>query len=151
MEVEIIFINFMDQLYRTALLMLADIQDAEDAVQETYIRYLLKKPKLQSETHVKAWFMRVCINICKNQIRYRNRHAHYNILETDIIGENFSEQEIFRELSLLPLKLRTVLILYSIEGYSVKEIAQILKISESSVKKRPQRGREKLSIQLREE
>ena len=148
MEPETLFINFMDQLYRMARFMLSDVQDAEDAVQETYVRFLIRKPKLKDEEHGKAWLMRVCINICKNQLRFRNRHPQCNIIEVDTKGIDFGEREILREISLLPVKLRSAMILYSIEGYSVKEIAGILKISEAAVKKRLQRGREQLGIRL---
>ncbi len=92
MEIELLFINYMDHLYRMALFMLSDVQDAEDAVQETYVRLLLKKPRLRDEEHGKAWLIRVCINICKNQIRFRSRHPQYSILETDIIEFDFGEQ-----------------------------------------------------------
>ena len=85
MKTEELFIEYMDNLYRIAVFMLSNVQDAEDAVQETYVRYLLKKPKLNNQEHEKAWLMRVCINICKNQIRYRNRHPKYNIEEVDVM------------------------------------------------------------------
>lgn len=148
MEIELLFINYMDHLYRIALFMLSDVQDAEDAVQETYVRLLLKKPRLRDEEHGKAWLIRVCINICKNQIRFRSRHPQCSILETDIMEFDFGEQEILREISQLPIKLKSAIILYAIEGYSVREISEILNISEAAVKKRLQRSREKLSIQL---
>lgn len=140
----------MDLLYRMAVFMLSNTQDAEDAVQETYVRYLLKKPKLRDEEHAKAWLMRVCINICKNQIRYRKRHPQHPIIETDMTEFDLGEQEILREISLLPAKYKSVIILHSIEGYSVKEIAGILKISDAAVKKRLQRAREQLKIQIGE-
>lgn len=106
MKTEELFIEYMDNLYRIAVFMLSNVQDSEDAVQETYVRYLLKKPKLNNQEHEKAWLMRVCINICKNQIRYRNRHPKYNIEEVDVIGIELEEKEILREISLLPVKLR---------------------------------------------
>lgn len=106
MKTEELFIEYMDNLYRIAVFMLSNVQDAEDAVQETYVRYLLKKPKLNNQEHEKAWLMRVCINICKNQIRYRNRHPKYNIEEVDVIGIKLEEKEILREISLLPVKLK---------------------------------------------
>ena len=106
MKTEELFIEYMDNLYRIAVFMLSNVQDAEDAVQETYVRYLLKKPKLNNQEHEKAWLMRVCINICKNQIRYRNRHPKYNIEEVDVIGIELEEKEILREISLLPVKLK---------------------------------------------
>ena len=68
--------------------------------------FLPEKPKLNNQEHEKAWLMRVCINICKNQIRYRNRHPKYNIEEVDVIGIELEEKEILREISLLPVKLK---------------------------------------------
>lgn len=148
MELEELFIQYMDDLYRMAFFMLLNVQDAEDAVQETFVRFLLKKPFIKDEEHGKAWLMRVCMNICKNQLRFRKRHPQSQILETDIGENGFGELELLREISFLPAKLKSTLILYAIEGYSVKEISGILKISEAAVKKRLQRGREKLNVQL---
>ena len=150
MRAETLFTEHMDLLYRMALFMLSNTHDAEDAVQETYVRYLLKKPKLKDEEHAKAWLKRVCINICKNQIRYWKRHPSSPINETDISETTLGEQEILREISLLPTKYKSVIILHSIEGYSVKEISNILKISDAAVKKRLQRAREQLKLKIGE-
>lgn len=150
MRAETLFTEHMDLLYRMALFMLSNTHDAEDAVQETYVRYLLKKPKLKDEEHAKAWLMRVCNNICKNQIRYWKRHPSSPISETDISETTLGEQEILREISLLPTKYKSVIILHSIEGYSVKEISNILKISDAAVKKRLQRAREQLKLKIGE-
>lgn len=69
-------------------------------------------------------------------------------MEGEIQSHDFGEREVIREIGKLPIKLRSTLILYAIEGYSVKEISVILQISEAAVKKRLQRSREKLNIQL---
>lgn len=63
---EELFVKHMDQLFRLASFMLTNVQDAEDAVQETYVRLLVKEPQFSDEEHGKAWLLRVCINICKN-------------------------------------------------------------------------------------
>lgn len=60
------------------------------------------------------------------------------------------EAEVLKEVMLLPTKYKTVIHLYYIEGYKIEEIAGILKISESAVKKRMQRGREMLKVCLGE-
>lgn len=144
MTPEELFLKYMDRLYRMALFMLFSVQDAEDIVQETYIRLLVKQPKFHDEEHAKAWLIRVCINLCKNQLRFRKRHPQDNIegLQNSIVSTEV--YEVMHSMYCLPEKLRKVMILHAVEGYSVKEISKILKISESAVKKRLQRGRDLL-------
>lgn len=148
MDREKLFLKWMDQLYRVAFFMLSNTHDAEDAVQETYVRMLIKPPQFIDEEHGKAWLLRVCINICKNQIRFRKRHPQLELEEISIKIDSFQEWEVLNEISQLPGKLKDALILHTIEGYSIKEISTILKISEAAVKKRLQRSREELNIRL---
>ena len=148
MDREELFLKWMDQLYRVAFIMLSNTHDAEDAVQETYVRMLIKHPQFIDEEHGKAWLLRVCINICKNQIRFRKRHPQLELEEISIKIDSFQEWEVLNEISQLPGKLKDALILHAIEGYSIKEISTILKISEAAVKKRLQRGREALNKRL---
>ena len=148
MDREELVLKYMDQIYRMAFFMLSNTHDAEDAVQETYVRMLVKKPKFVDEEHGKAWLLRVCINICKNQIRFWKRHPQYELEEIPIKIDSFKEWELLHEISRLRGKSKEVLILFAVEGYSIKEISAMLKISESAIKKRLQRGREELSRQL---
>ena len=137
-----------DRLYRVAFLMLNNKLDAEDAVQETYIRMLMKKPVFRDEEHGKAWLLRVCINICKNQIRFRKRHLAEKIEKYDVAVDSIKEWEVLQALSSLPIKLREPIVLSTLAGYTIRETAEILGITEAAVKKRIQRGREKLDLQL---
>ena len=148
MDREELFLKYMDQIYRMAFFMLSNTHDAEDAVQETYVRMLVKKPKFADEEHGNAWLLRVGINICKNQIRFWKRHPQYELEEIPIKIDSFKEWELLHEISRLRGKSKEVLILFAVEGYSIKEISAMLKISESAIKKRLQRGREELSRQL---
>lgn len=136
MKTEELFIEYMDNLYRIAVFMLSNVQDAEDAVQETYVRYLLKKPKLNNQEHEKAWLMRVCINICKNQIRYRNRHPKYNIEEVDVIGIELEEKEILREISPITSKTEEKIVrLASCLFQSVGQLAALRQFSYLAIPK----------------
>ena len=140
--------QYQTDLLRLCYIQLHDTALAEDAVQETYVRMLVKKPKFADEEHGKAWLLRVCINICKNQIRFWKRHPQYELEEIPIKIDSFKEWELLHEISRLRGKSKEVLILFAVEGYSIKEISAMLKISESAIKKRLQRGREELSRQL---
>ena len=148
MDREELFLKYMDQIYRMAFFMLSNTHDAEDAVQETYVRMLIKHPQFVDEEHGKAWLLRVCINICKNQIRFRKRHPQIGLEEIRIKIDSFREWEMLNEISQLSGKLKDALILHAVEGYYIKEISAILKISEAAVKKRLQRGREALNKRL---
>lgn len=96
-------IKYSDTLYKVCIVMLCNEQDVQDAIQDTFCRYLEKRPEFRDEEHEKAWLIRVATNICRN-----------------------------------------ILYLHYVEGYHVKEIADILGITESAVKVRLLRGRKQM-------
>lgn len=147
-EVSRILQTYGDMLYRTAWLLLGNPHDVQDALQETLLRYLEKAPAFASVDHEKAWLLRVLANCCKDFLRFRKRHTH---LDLEPLKEQLPAPEsrrLAQELYDLPSKWKTVLILHYFEGYSVREISEILGISEAAVKKRLQRAREALRKEL---
>lgn len=148
-EVERILQAYGDMLYRTAYVLLGNPHDVQDALQETLLRYLEKAPAFMSSAHEKAWLLRVTSNCCKDCLRFRKRHTY---MDLEPLRECLPAQEHphLQELYALPAKWKTVLMLYYFEGYSVKEIGEILGLSESAVKKRLQRAREALRLEMEE-
>jgi RNA polymerase sigma factor (sigma-70 family) len=138
--------KYGDMLYRLSLSMLRNKQDAEDSVQDTFMRYLYKKHKFNDEEHEKAWLLRVCINVCKNKLRARKRHEYVSMEDLGVYDFTYKDFSIFDAVSKLPEKYKAVILLYYVEEYKVDEIAKILNISSSAVKKRLQRAREMLKV-----
>lgn len=150
-DVEEILNKYGDALYRLCVLMLKNESDAEDAVQETLIRYFLKAPRFRDGEHEKAWLIRVAKNQCYDQLRLRKRYVQ---LEDEAVTErsyDLPDEGIFEALTRVPEKYRIVLILYYVEGYRIEEIAKMIQRSASAVKMRLQKGRVLLEKQYREE
>lgn len=146
-EVRHILQTYGDMLYRTAYVLLGNPHDVQDALQEALLRYLEKSPAFVSQDHEKAWLLRVTANCCRDCLRFRRRHSHADL---EPLRECLPARETrhLQELYSLPAKWKTVLILHYFEGYSVKEIGEILGLSENAVKKRLQRAREALRLEL---
>lgn len=137
-----------NMLYRTAYLLLGNPHDVQDILQEVLLRYMEKSPAFTSDDHEKAWLLRVASNCCKDCLRFRKRHVY---IEPEQISEYLSapeDKQLVQELYTLPTKWKSVLLLHYFEGYSVKEIAKILNLSENAVKKRLQRARDALKLEL---
>lgn len=140
-------IKYSDMLYKICLVILCNEQD----VQDTFCRYLEKKPDFRNEDHEKAWLISVATNICRDMIRFRVRHPKVSI---DEVGNGLvapEQREILKELLELPVKHKTVIYLHYVAGYSVKEIADIMGITESAVKSRLLRGRKQMRSAVRME
>lgn len=139
-----------DALYRSAYLLLGNPHDVQDVLQEVLLRFLEKAPSFESAEHERAWLLRVTTNCCMDCLRFRKKHTYANL---DLLKECLpapEQQAHLDELYALPAKWKSVLILHYFEGYSVAEIARILRLSENAVKKRLQRGREALKLLLSE-
>lgn len=142
---------YSDMLFRLCVAMLGNRTDAEDALSGTMLRYWTKGQRFDSEEHRKAWLLRVASNICKDMCRFRKRNAYVNLDDLYDLCVEESDVSIMGEVMRLPMKQRVVIHLYYIEGYSTKEIAEILSISPAAVRKRLQYGREQLKLELEEE
>lgn len=140
-----------NMLYKICIVILCSQQDAEDAIQDTFCRYLEKKPDFKSDDHEKAWLIRVATNICRDMLRFRSRHPKVSIDQLSNQLAAPAAKETLTELMELPSKQKIVIYLHYVNGYSVREIANILAITESAVKKRLQRGREYLRLSWKEE
>jgi len=140
-DVKKIIDTYGNMLFRLCLVTLGNASDAEDAVQETLIRYLQKAPDFAGEEHEKSWLMKVAVNICRDMLRFRNRHPLADIDEMKEYTKDTSDSGVFEALMTLPDKYRTVLALYYVEEYKIREIAKIMEITASAVKMRLQKGR----------
>lgn len=150
MNIEEAVAAYSNMLYKICIVMLCNEQDAQDAIQETFCRYLEKKPDFTDSEHEKAWLIQVITNICRDMLRFRSRHPKVSIDEITDSYTSTDDKDILTELLDLPIRHRTVIYLYYVEGYQVREVASLLKISEHAVKKRLQRGREQLRLSWKE-
>ena len=131
--------NYGNMLYRICLVSLGSPADAEDAVQDTFLKYIQKAPSFESGEHEKAWLIRVAVNTCKDIIRHRRPQVDIDTVQQS--APQGSSGEVMAALMSLPEKFRTVLVLHCVEGYSVNETAEITGISPSAVKMRLQKAR----------
>ncbi|MDE5908394.1 MAG: sigma-70 family RNA polymerase sigma factor [Lachnospiraceae bacterium] len=151
MCIEELVLKYSNMLYKICIVMLCNEQDAKDAIQDTFCRYLEKRPDFANEEHAKAWLIRVASNICRDMLRLRSRHPKISIDDLSNCLVAPAQREVLTELMELPPKQKAVIYLHYVDGYGVKEIADILKITESAVKKRLQRGRESLRLSWKED
>lgn len=145
--------SYQGSLFAAAFNVCRNAQDAEDVVQDTFVQYYTRKKEFESEQHIRAWLMRVAVNKAKNINRTfwrRNKISIEDYMET-LVFETPAAETLFETVMQLPDKYRIVIHLYYYEEYAVREIAQILKLSESNVKIRLSRGRAMLKETLKEE
>jgi RNA polymerase sigma-70 factor (ECF subfamily) len=126
-------------------------QDAEDALQDTFMRYIAKAPAFREGEHEKAWLITVALNICRDMRRFSGRHRHENLDDLTGYAETKENTGILETVAALPPKYKSVILLHYIEGYGTAEIAEILRLTVPAVKKRLQRGREQLKLEIEKE
>ena len=149
-RIENIINLYGDLLYRTGIIILGNPQDVQDVLQEVMLKVLQKMPEFHDSEHEKAWLLRVTINLCKDMLRFRFRHQYIQIDELEIEAVDTDDRQLLQEIIQLPSSWRIVLILHYVEGYSLREIADILSVSENAVKKRMQRAKKALRAKLEE-
>ena len=140
--------QYSTMLYRLAMIYLGNAYDAEEAVQEAFIRLLYKAPSFVDAEHEKRWLLRVQINICKDILKsgWRSRTVHLE--EAGSYQMDSDSLYIMERLVSLPQKYKSVIYLHYYEGYQLQEIADLLGIGLSAAKMRMKRGRELLRMEL---
>ena len=146
-NIETLFRTYKDDVYRLAVCYTRSIQEAEDVCQSVFLK-LIEQPYIHPGKE-KAWLMQVTANQCRSLLR----SAWWS--KTEAMDETLSYESLQRSYVLdavmgLSPKYRVVIYLHYYEGYSTKEIAKLLKISQSAVTTRLSRGRELLKPQLEE-
>ena len=143
---------YKNNVYAAAFSICKNTSDAEDVVQDTFLQYYMTHKNFDNEQHIRAWLLRVAINKAKNiqfSFWHRNGMPLDDYIET-LSFETPETKELFEEVMKLPEKYRVAVHLFYYEDYSIKEIAKILRTTESNIKVRLSRGRAKLKDALKE-
>ena len=150
---ESIYRTYGDRLFTIAYTVCQNREDAEDAMQDTLIRYSSAKQEFESMEHIKAWLIRVTINRAKD-IRasfWRRKKADWEENAASLAFEEPEESRLFEAVMGLEEKYRIVVHMFYYEDYDIGEIAQILRCPSGTIKSRLSRGRRLLKAVLKEE
>lgn len=139
-----------NKLYRTALAIMKNKADAEDIVQEVFVKVMEKGPVFESQEHETAWLIRVTVNLCKSRLRLGWWKKTIPLFES-YPAETNEQHHLMETILSLPAKYRIVIHLFYYEGYTTREIAKITKQKESTVRSLLFRARQKLKIILKED
>ena len=147
--------KYANNIYRITLSYCKNKYDAEDVLQNVFLKLLQTNQEFESEEHLRRWMIRVTVNCCKDLCSscWKKRMVSFDEVGKNC-GQNFSTNEksdLYEVVMALPQKYRMVIHLYYYEDYSVKEIAQILQIKETTVQTQLMRARKKLQNKLKED
>jgi RNA polymerase sigma-70 factor (ECF subfamily) len=140
----------IDKMFRATLAVTRSQEDAQDAVQNAFVKLIEKQPRFESREHETAWLIRVAVNDCKNILRFNKRNVGADLLDT-YPAASPEQHELVDAIGKLPAKYRLVIHLHYYEGYSTSEIAQITKQKPGTVREQLTRARRLLKQELQEE
>lgn len=143
--------KYENTLFRASLAILGDVQEAEDAVQETFLRYLEKRPEFRDGGHEKAWLLKVAANRCKSVLRGWKRHPAVELLDIYPAPDDGESRELLEAILALPASQRAAVHLHYYEGYTSEEIGAILGQRPGTVRSHLSRARDALRRYLSEE
>ena len=123
--------------------------DAEDAVQEAFLRLITKKPNFRDEGHEKAWLIVTVSNLCKSALRspWRRREDIDTMSEPPTVEDTIPDETLDAVMA-LPEDYKLPVYLYYYEGYQAAEIAEMLGVAPATVRSRLSRARQKLKLTL---
>ena len=142
--------KYTNKLYVTAYNLCNNPSDAEDIVQETFMKYLKKKPIFTNEEHEKAWLIRTTLHRAAD-LRKAAARRNVPLEEALLASAPEPENQLLAAVRALPEKYGAVIHLHYYEGYSLKEIGKLLGLPAATVGTRLARGRERLRQSLKEE
>ena len=162
----------MDQLYSAALRMTRNAADAEDLVQETYLKAFRGYDRFEEGTNLKAWMYRILTNSYINRYRAKQRRPDETDLEDvedmylyrrlggeqsqlgdsaeDAFLSSITDADVKAAIDAIPENFRMAVLLADVEGFAYKEIAEILDVPIGTVMSRIHRGRKALEKELHE-
>lgn len=147
----VVYEKYKNTVYSVIFNYVRNVDDANDILQDVFIKLLQSKTEYESDEHLKAWLIRVSINMSINLLKSQSRMSDEAVPE-DIPTKEEPHDNFLREMVMrLPEKYRIPLHLFYYEDFSIKKIATIMQIPESTVKIRLKRGREQLKITMRKE
>lgn len=153
LPVDEVYKKYADRLFSAAFSVCQNQADADDVVQDTFVKYCTARVNYSDEEHIKAWLLRVAINRAKD-IRstfWRKNKVSWEEYVSLLVFEEPEDEHLFEAVMSLPQKYRMVIHLYYYEEYPVSEIADILHLREGTVKSQLHRGRALLKKMLVEE
>lgn len=152
--------KYCNGMYIIAMRFVKDTMEAEDVVQESFIKAFAKLDQYKAEVSFGAWLKRIVINKSIDHLKKRKEQllelseVHLKVVEDDddkwLVDDSISIDDIKKVIDELPDKYRMVLMLYLIEGYDHQEISEILDISEMASRTQLSRGKVKLQERLKE-
>ena len=143
--------QYKDNLFAIAFQYFKNSQDADDIVQEVFIRFIKNKKTFENDAHIKHWLIRVTINECKRVLisPWRNRTVGLEEYAMSLPFEQKEESDLFLAVMELPKKYRIVVHLYYYEEYSIKEIAAMIGLKETTISTQLMRARKLLQVNLK--
>lgn len=149
-DFERVFERNNKRLFLIALSFTANQYDAEDILQNSFVKLLKTKTEFENDEHIDKWLTSVTVNESKNLLKsaFRKKSADFADYVATYSFESEKSEDLFNAVMSLPKKLRTVIHLFYYEDMPIKEIADILNIKQSAVKTRLCRAREQLKNKL---
>lgn len=152
LSAEAAFRQFGDRVFSAAFSATGSKEDADDVVQDTFLKYWNTDQDFADENHIKAWLLRVAINRSRDLLRsfwHRKKVPWEDYMEELPFAEP-EDKDLFEAVMELPRKYRVTIHLHYYEDLSVSEIAGILHTTEGTVKSQLSRGRKLLKTKLME-
>lgn len=148
LDIERLTEKYSDMIYHIAMRYLNTKEDAEDIVQEVFMKYIANfkaGKEFNSETHEKSWLIKVTTNLCCNEISSAQRRYCLPFNENIYCEFNVDSDNVLDDaVNKLDNKYREPFILFYIEGMKITEISEVLRISQANVKTRLRRARDQV-------
>lgn len=154
-KLEVLVDKYQISLLKVCFTFLHDRSLAEDAVQETFIKAYQSLDSFRGYSSEKTWIFRIAMNTCRDMLRTRwfrfvDRRIDLSQLPEQSVPTENGDKEIMESVMALPVKLREVILLCSLEGMTTYEAAESLGITQQAVSSRLKRAKEKLRKELKE-